>query len=117
MKVRYLSTGEYQGSAMTPGVVYEVLGIEADYFRIINDLDDPCLYEPDQFIVVDGAEPAFWLTRHGDDGERYCYPLQWRGPGFFEDYHDGIASVRQQFWDDCERLYGIKNPLQPPTSP
>ena len=94
---------------MTAGKEYTVIGIEADTYRIINDLNDPCLYEPLQCEIVDPTEPNFWVSELGEDGERYAYPLAWNRVGFFEDYHDRIQSVVDQFWQDCKRLYGITN--------
>ncbi len=64
--------------------------------------------------TVDAAEPSFWRATLGEDGERYAYPLSWDRPGFFEDYHDRVEEVRQQFWADHRRLYGEP---RPPTKP
>ncbi len=91
--------------------VYEVLGIEADYYRILTDSEskpygnDPVLYEPNCFKIIDPAEPEFWVCEVGDDGERYCYPPEWCSVGFFEDYHDGIHEVRQIFWDLLKKYF------------
>lgn len=91
-------------SGLTPGKHYEVLGIEADSYRVLDDRDDPILYDPSGFRVVDSVEPTFWTSKTGEDGERYAYPGQWVG-GFFEDYHDGVRRVRDEFWNDLSRLY------------
>jgi len=92
---------------MTIGKTYEVLGIEADDYRIINDINIPYLYSPDQFEVVDSKEPEFWFTFYGDDGERYSYPEAWNHAGFFEDFFDGVEAAVTRFWSDCERLFNI----------
>jgi hypothetical protein len=55
MKARYLRKGEYQGPDMSIGKLYEVLGIEADFFRIIDDLNRPYLYDPNQFSAFRAA--------------------------------------------------------------
>ena len=52
MRVRYIRKGEYQGSEMTIGNEYEVIGIEADYYRNISDSKEPCLYHPNQFEIT-----------------------------------------------------------------
>ena len=97
--------------SLTVGRVYEVLGIEADSYRVLTDEDnpnspnDPVLYEPECFRVVDDSEPPFWLSAIGDEGVRYAYPVQWHRVGFFEDYHDGVAGVREQFWQDLRQLH------------
>ena len=61
--------------------------------------NDPVLYEPECFKIIDSKEPDFWICDRGDDGERYCYPPEWSEVGFFEDYHDGIPEARKKFWD------------------
>ena len=96
---------------LTIGRVYEVLGIEADDYRVLTDEDtphcpnDPVLYEPECFKVIDDSEPAFWVEETGDDGERYAYPPSWSRTGFFEDFHDRVQSVRDQFWGDVRQFY------------
>jgi len=92
------------------GKEYEVLGIEADFYRILNDSDklpygnDPVLFAPDCFRISDSVEPVFWVCEYGDEGERYCYPPEWQRY-FFEDYHEGVQEIRQQFWRDLQRYY------------
>jgi hypothetical protein len=94
---------------LSVGAVYEVLGIEADDYRILNDAADPCLYDPSNFTVVDATEPAFWISEIGQNGERYCYPREWIVRGFFEDYHDKVGDTVERFAQDYARLYGGKN--------
>lgn len=97
--------------SLTLGRSYEVLGIEADDYRVLTDEDtphcpnDPVLYEPTCFQVLDSTDPAFWLSKCGADGERYAYPSDWMRVGFFEDFHDGVAEVRTQFWGTLRTLY------------
>ena len=97
--------------SLTVGRVYEVLGIEADNYRVLTDEDtpydpnDPVLYEPECFKIVDETEPDFWINETGDDGERYAYPERWGRAGFFEDYHDRDQAVRDQFWSDLHKFY------------
>ena len=97
--------------SLTVGRTYEVLGIEADCYRVLTDEDtpncpnDPVLYESECFRVVDAAEPSFWQSTIGDEGERYAYPVEWGRVGFFEDYHDRVADVREQFWKDLRRFH------------
>ena len=93
------------------GRIYEVLGLEADMYRLLAHEDEarrpngPFLYDAECFRVVDPAEPEFWVSELGDEGERYAYPEQWDGVGFFEDYHDGVRAVQKQFWSDLRQLY------------
>ncbi|MBU2983980.1 hypothetical protein KO528_01335 [Saccharophagus degradans] len=85
--------------------VYEVIGIEADYYRIIDDSNMPFLYDPNQFEIISSDEPDFWITEIGEDGERYSYPAAWSHAGFFEDFHDNVSSVVSQFWSEYRSLY------------
>src|SRR5690606_25857103 len=90
---------------------YEVIGIEADDYRLIDDTGEPILFDPACFEVVDPAEPAFWLSGHGEEGERYAYPPGWDVPGFFEDWHDGVEVIRRAFAEQLAHWYpGVGNP-------
>lgn len=35
------------------GQIYEVLGIEADFYRILNNDNEQCLYNPKDFEIID----------------------------------------------------------------
>lgn len=115
MKIKPINTNSSDGTllSLTLGIEYEVLGIEANWFRILNDSDkkpygnDPVLFDPEFFEVTDATEPSFWVCSVGDNGERYCYPPEWNSIGFFEDYHDGVEEVRKQFWIDLRRYYPL----------
>jgi hypothetical protein len=91
MKVRFINRAstkiKYQD--LTLHNIYQVLGIEADDYRIINDNGLPYLYSADLFTMVDSEEPKEWVTEYGEDGERYAYPPELNRVGFFEDYFDG----------------------------
>ena len=106
MIVRYLFKGKDQADDMTIGREYVVLGIEGDYYRILNDEDRPYLYDPKQFSMVDSTEPEFWVNKYGEDSERYAYPKAWCEPGFFEDYHDHVDAVKKVFWSVYSKYYG-----------
>jgi hypothetical protein len=83
---------------INPNNIYFVIGIEADYYRIINDLGKPYLYSPDIFQVIDDSEPTDWSTEFGQEGERYSYPIALNQAGFFEDYFDGKEESISLFW-------------------
>ena len=104
MKVRHI---KQSGGSLTIDRVYEVIGIEANSYRIINDDDSPCLYESSHFETVETSEPEFWVSEFGSDGERYAYPKEWNRLGFFEDFHDNVQGVVNQFWHECYQFYGI----------
>ena len=103
MKVKYFGNSK----SMTYGKIYEVIGIDCNDYRIINDEDDPCLYDNSKCEVLENFEPDFWVKEVDKDGDIYAYPFSWSGVGFFEDYHDKIEKVVDQFWKECERYYGI----------
>lgn len=83
---------------LTSGHLYDVIGIEADELRIINNAGRPFLYPPDLFSLVDAREPRDWVTEFGDDGERYSYPPLVNRPGFFEDFFDQKPKAVATFW-------------------
>jgi hypothetical protein len=83
---------------LTFGQPYVVIGIEADEFRILNDVGRPYLYRPSLFSLVDPREPRDWITEFGDDGERYSYPRALNSVGFFEDFFDQKARAVAKFW-------------------
>lgn len=83
---------------LTSGQLYDVIGIEADDLRIINNVGRPFLYPPDLFSLVDAREPTDWVTEFGDDGERYSYPAPLNKPGFFEDFFDQKTKAVATFW-------------------
>ena len=82
---------------------YFVLGIEADDYRILNDLGKPYLYDSILFDVLDSTEPVDWTTEFGEDGERYSYPAPLNVPGFFEDFFDQKPTQVSLFWQVVNR--------------
>lgn len=51
MKVKYL--GETEFLMLTHGKIYEVLSIEKDWYRVIDDTGEDYLYPPEDFEVVE----------------------------------------------------------------
>jgi len=106
-----LKDSEGYSLSLTIDQIYEVLGIEADKYRVLTDPEskpygnDPVLYDPDCFRIIDPQEPDFWTCQYGEEGERYCYPPEWNEVGFFEYYHDGISEVREKFWNLLKSYY------------
>jgi hypothetical protein len=98
MKVQFVNhTAKTDYSDLTEKGVYEVIGIEADHFRILNDEGRPYLYPPELFIIVDTQEPTVWEIEYGDEGEKYAYPPELNSPGFFEDYFDDDPNAVMTF--------------------
>jgi hypothetical protein len=81
-----------------------VLGIECSRYRLLDDCNEPFLFEPECFRIVDETEPSHWLS-FIEDGERYAHPPEWNRPGFFEDWHDGVPEVCEAFWRQLAERY------------
>jgi hypothetical protein len=81
---------------LTLGVSYTVIGIECDDYRIANDMNDPVLYSPTLFNIVDTTEPPDWIS-DVEDGCRYAYPAELNEVGFWEDYHDRVPKAVDVF--------------------
>jgi hypothetical protein len=109
MIVKFIKTIDpedgYEIENLTINKEYEVIGIEADDFRIIDDKNEPILFSPDCFEIVNSNKPTFWVTEIGEDGEEYSYPPNWNETGFFEDFFDGVKHVKDQFWKDYRKYY------------
>ena len=90
--------------SLTIGQDYEVLGIEADMYRILNDGGEPVLFHPLLFHIIDPAEPSFWTCEIGEEGERYCYPAEWKGC-FFEGFFDRKETARETFAKVLQKYY------------
>ncbi|MCP4105366.1 MAG: hypothetical protein GY749_07505 [Desulfobacteraceae bacterium] len=90
---------------LTVGKEYEVLGIEADSYRLLDDQNDPVLFDPYSFEISDPTEPDFWNCEIGEDGERYCYPREWLKKNIIESFHDKTEAARQRFWADLRKYY------------
>ena len=64
MKVKYL--GETSPLELIHDKVYEVLSIEGEWYRIVDETDEDYLYPPECFEVVepnDGTVSARWTSR------------------------------------------------------
>lgn len=102
------------GEGLSHSKDYEVIGIEADYYRILDDDDNPVLYAPGLFVATDAGEPEEWVKTVGDDGELYAYPPELNAVGFWEDYHDGDEDAIRVF-QNYLRARGIEKPGILPT--
>ena len=51
MKIKW--TGKTEFLLLTNGKTYDVLSIEKDWYRIVDDAGEDYLYPPDGFIIVD----------------------------------------------------------------
>jgi len=84
--------------SLTVGREYEVLGMSDDSCQLLDDTNEPILFDLSCFEVTDPQEPAFWQTKYGEEGERYAGPPGWKVPGFFEAWHDGDELIKRVFF-------------------
>jgi hypothetical protein len=87
--------------------VYEVIGIEANDFRIVDNENKPYLYRPLLFKIINKNEPDFWITEYGDEGERYSYPIKINKPGFFENLFNDDIRAKQTFENVLKSYYPV----------
>jgi hypothetical protein len=73
---------------LTPDKLYEVIGLDDTYFRVINDRGEPTLFSREEFEVIDDAIPSDWIWRREADGTYYADPPGLDEPGFYEDFFD-----------------------------
>ena len=51
MKVRYIK--ETKNGGLNNGQIYDVLSVEKDWYRIIDNSDEDYLYPPEEFEIVE----------------------------------------------------------------
>jgi hypothetical protein len=90
--------------SLTLGRIYEVLTRTGDWYRLLNDHDEPYLYVAGCFEVIDPSEPEFWVEEWFM-GERYASPPEWAESGFWEDFFEDDPAARQAFWSTLQRRY------------
>ncbi|PIE55906.1 MAG: hypothetical protein CSA34_07110 [Desulfobulbus propionicus] len=100
MKIKFISWNYREAGLsreeLTVGKVYTVIGIEGDFYRILNDEKQPFLYEKEMFDVVDYAIPENWIRTEYDDNEFFIEPPELSSAGFYEDYFDGKAEPKEK---------------------
>lgn len=79
------------------GKDYVVYGIEEGAYRLINEGDEPILYEPEDFTVIDDRLPSDWVSEDTPDGTLDVGPAESHVPGFYVDWHDGIPDALRVF--------------------
>ncbi len=82
--------------ALSIGEVYEVIGIEAGHFRVLDDGGAPSLFGPKLFETIDASRPAHWIEST-EDGTEYAYAPELNRPGFFEDYFEREPNTLRVF--------------------
>lgn len=88
MKVKVISKNIH---SLTLGKEYVVVGIEGNDYRVLNDHNEPTLFSPENFEVIDSQIPKDWVVlRYIEDGQEdlYANPPGLGECGFYEDYFD-----------------------------
>ena len=77
---------------------YLVISIEYEYYRIINENAEPCLYEQRLFEITDSSIPLDWIREEKGDND-YCFsPLEFvKEKYFFERYFDREPKILEIF--------------------
>jgi hypothetical protein len=89
MKVKFLGNIEDRKINLINKKEYDVVGIEADDYRIVDEKGEPYLFPYSAFVITDETIPNEWIISYGEDGEKYAYPPILNVKGFFEDFFDG----------------------------
>jgi hypothetical protein len=82
---------------LMPNKIYEVIGLDDEYYRIINELSEPVLYPKGLFDIIDSYIPNEWVQNWYSDNEYYIDPPELAEPGFYEDYFDGKIEAIETF--------------------
>lgn len=96
---------EMRHHPLTVGNDYQVIGIEGNSYRIVDDNEEPVLFDPFFFEVIDNSRPDFWITEFLDD-EEYSYPKEWNAEGFFEDLFDDVQEAIEIYQRVLREKYG-----------
>jgi len=84
---------------LTAGKDYDVIGLDHESYRIIDDKGEPILFPKTLFSVIDDRIPDDWIWDRYADDEFYANPPELHEPGFFEDYFDHKRAAIQRFDD------------------
>jgi hypothetical protein len=88
---------EFDNQNLEPNKIYDVIGVSADDYRVINERGEPILYPHYLFEVIDSSIPESWAKKYFDPDEFYIDPVELSKPGFYEDYFDGKPEARRIF--------------------
>lgn len=81
--------------SLVQGHDYEVIGIDDEYFRIVDESCEPALHPKSFFVDCEIDPPSDWKHEDYGEGEFAYAPPEFASRGFFEDYADGQdAAVR-----------------------
>jgi len=90
------SIDDLDNEGLTAGKVYLVVGIEGDFYRVVDDENEPILCAKKLFEIIDFSIPNDWVTTEFD-GEVYVEPKETASPGFYEDFFDDLPAVKNKY--------------------
>ena len=93
LKIKYL----FPNKNIKPNATYDVIGIDYDCFRIVNEVREPILYPKFLFEVIDSSIPDSWTRVQISPDEYYINPQELSEPGFYEDLFDGVPEAKAVF--------------------
>lgn len=88
---------DFDHQGISAGRNYLVIGIEADYYRIVDDRGEPLLYPKYLFETVDSTVPDDWVRWEPEPGEVYAGPRDFADSGFWERFHDHDVEAIARF--------------------
>ena len=87
-----------------PNQIYDVLEIYDDYYRLLNDGNEPVLFHKDNFKIVDIKKNNNWIKEIDNENVIYFTLSQWKD-FFFEDYFEGKKDSYNQFINDIKDAF------------
>lgn len=94
---------EYSHEFLSIYKIYDVIEINDEYYRVINERKEPILYPKYLFIVIDSYIPQSWTRHDYEDGEYFIGPPELNKKGFYEDFFDGDQKAISLFWEIMNR--------------
>ena len=86
-----------QALHLTPNKKYLVVGLDHDSFRVINDNQEPVIYDKNMFDVIESSLPTDWVWERFAKDEYYANPPEMSAPGFYEDWFDRMPASQLAF--------------------
>lgn len=77
--------------------IYSVIGIDDEFFRVIDENGDPALYPKELFTVIDPTIPDTWCKRYSKYGGYYIDPPEFSGNEFYDDFFEGVENSIMSF--------------------
>ncbi len=68
---------------LTRGKEYEVIGLDHESFRVLDDKREPILFPKSFFLVVDNRISEDWIWDRYSSDEFYANPPELHEPGFY----------------------------------